>query len=79
MTVYISRMDMKHPNLIGTVRRQRGLSQVQLAARIEMNPSYLARMERGEMRPRLDTARRIAAALSTHVDDLWPMDANAAA
>jgi transcriptional regulator with XRE-family HTH domain len=78
MYIYIKVMNGKYPNLISKRRKARGWSQAQLASRIEMSPNYLARMERGQMRPRLDTARRVALALGVHVDDVWPLESEAA-
>jgi len=48
---------------LGTIRRERGISQEQLAERIERTPEAVSNMERGESLPHLDTFIRLAAAL----------------
>ena len=51
-----------------------GLSLRRLAERSGVTPSDLSRIERGLTDPRLSVARRIAEALQSTVDELWPAE-----
>ncbi len=51
-------------------RRQRGLSQRELAERSGVGPAVIARVELGRVDPRLGTLARLAAALRVRVTDL---------
>jgi transcriptional regulator with XRE-family HTH domain len=53
--------------LIRSRRRELGLTQAELAARIEKSPSYISALESGSVAPSLTTLRHIAAALETVV------------
>src|SRR5690242_42797 len=53
--------------LVRARRRELGLTQVELAARIERSPSYVSALESGSIAPSLTTLRQIASALSTVV------------
>ncbi len=48
---------------IRAIRRERGLTQVELAASANVNQGYLSSIERDDRRPRADTIRAIAVAL----------------
>jgi transcriptional regulator with XRE-family HTH domain len=50
------------------------LTQQKLAELAEMSISHVQRLEDGEHAPTLPLARRIAAALETSVDELWPCE-----
>jgi transcriptional regulator with XRE-family HTH domain len=52
------------------LREQERLSQEELGARAQLDPSLIARIEAGEADPTWGDARRIAAALGTSVDRL---------
>jgi transcriptional regulator with XRE-family HTH domain len=52
------------------LRERERLSQEELAARAELKPGLIARIEAGEADPTWGDARRIAAALGTSVDRL---------
>jgi len=52
------------------LRERERLSQGELAARAELEPGLIARIEAGEADPTWGDARRIAAALGTSVDRL---------
>lgn len=56
------------------IRRGRGYTQVQLAAKAEVDPATLSRIERGVADPNLSTLRRIAEALNVSVPDLFDTD-----
>jgi transcriptional regulator with XRE-family HTH domain len=49
--------------LVRARRRALGLTQAELAARIEKSPSYISALESGSVAPSLMTLRHIAAAL----------------
>ena len=51
-------------------RHDRGLSQGMVARRAGVDPSYLSRIERGNVQPTVRTAARIAAALRMSLSDL---------
>lgn len=53
-------------------RKNAGLTQQALADLLGVHQPTVAQWESGLVGPRLDTARRVAAALSTTVDELWP-------
>ena len=50
------------------VRRERGWSQTEVAARMGTSQSAVARLERGELDVRLSTVERYAAAVGRTVD-----------
>lgn len=53
-------------------RQARSLSGYALAKAVGTTPSHIARIERGESRPSVDLALRIADALGADVRDLFP-------
>ena len=53
---------------LAAARRERGLSQTEIAARMGTSQSAVARLERGELDARLSTLERYAAALGHTVD-----------
>ena len=52
-----------------------GLTQIELARRAEVTPTYVGRLESGAAAPGIDTVARLAAALGTTVHDLLPLTA----
>ena len=56
-------------NLQG-LRRERGLSQEELAHRSEMHQTYLSGIERGRRNPSIMILARLAAALGADLEDL---------
>jgi len=48
---------------IKTLRKQRGMTQEQLAERAELHPTYIAKLESGERFPSLETLIELAGAL----------------
>lgn len=57
------------PNIV-RFRRQKGMSLVQLARRLDTHPSNVKRWETGRVSPRWETVVRIAEALEVPVEDL---------
>lgn len=55
---------------IRELRRQKGLTQEDLAAATDMSVQGLSKVERGMSAPQLDTVRRIALALGTPIYEL---------
>jgi transcriptional regulator with XRE-family HTH domain len=55
---------------LAALRRQRGLTQVQLAARVGIHPSQLHRYEAGTAQPTLEVIRGLCLALSVSADSL---------
>jgi transcriptional regulator with XRE-family HTH domain len=53
------------------LRRQRGLTQEQLAFEAEIDLTYMGGIERGERNPSLLVMARIAEALSVHLTKLF--------
>ena len=54
------------------LREKHDLSRERLAARAGVHPNSIKLLEYGQMRPSVEIARKIAAALDCHIDDLWP-------
>ena len=52
------------------LRRQRGWSQIELAAKVETSGPIIGRYERGDMTPSIDMARKIADVLGATLDYL---------
>lgn len=52
------------------LRKQRELSQVELAAKVGIDRSYMGFLERGERNPSLEVIAKIAEALSVTPDEL---------
>ncbi len=55
---------------VADIRRDRGLTQLQLAVRAGITPTALARIESGKVDPKLSNAKKLADALGVKVDDL---------
>lgn len=58
------------PVTLRTLRLRKGLSQAQLAAAIGTQQPHVARIERGQADPQLDTCRRLARALGVDLNTL---------
>jgi transcriptional regulator with XRE-family HTH domain len=52
------------------LRRERGLSQEELADRASVHQTYLSGVERGKRNPSIAVLQRIAAALDADIEDL---------
>lgn len=55
---------------IASLRRQAGLSQAQLAARLQISPSTMGMYEQGRREPSLDMLLRLARELGVTTDHL---------
>lgn len=58
-------------NPLRDARRQKGMTQVQLAEAVSCGQGFLSDIERGEANPSLALARRIAEALDCPLDELF--------
>ena len=56
---------------IRTIRKERGLSQEQLAHKAEMEPAHIGRLERGERNPSLISLQKVINALDITFEDLF--------
>lgn len=55
---------------IGDKRREKGLTQAQLAEKVQMDRTYLAKVEKGKHVPSIALMERIAVALDCSLKDL---------
>ncbi|MEK7217173.1 MAG: helix-turn-helix domain-containing protein [Chloroflexota bacterium] len=53
------------------LRRQRGMTQAQLAERVGVSDNFIGMIERGRGHPTLETVNRVATALETEMRDLF--------
>lgn len=58
--------------LVRKYRKERNMSQEQLALLCNMDLSYLGRIERGEVNPTLEKLYELAKSLGVNVKDLLP-------
>lgn len=54
------------------VRQKAGLTQEGLARKADLALNTIVKLEAGRAEPKLKTARAIASALNTTVEDIWP-------
>ena len=59
-------------NRLAEIRKQRGLSQLRLAMLTGIQPPDLSRIETGRLKPYPGWRKRLARALGTTEDDLFP-------
>ena len=64
---------------IKELRNRAGLTQAQLAERVEISDEFLSRMERGAKAPSLHTAEKVARSLGVSMKELFDFDAVPAA
>jgi len=68
-------MDIKQ--MIGArikkIRTGKGITQEQLAEKININPKYLSSIERGKENPTLDILIKIARSLDVNLDDIFKL------
>ncbi len=63
--------DAPIPNRIAELRELAGLSRVELAARVEVNPQTIGYLERGEYNPSLALAFRLADLFALPVEEVF--------
>ncbi|WP_128331617.1 helix-turn-helix domain-containing protein [Apibacter sp. HY039] len=61
---------MDFGNIVSELRKQKGISQTELAAQLGIHKNVLGRYERNEVFPSVDTARKIADILDVSLDYL---------
>jgi transcriptional regulator with XRE-family HTH domain len=61
---------MEFPDRLAALRRERGLTQVELAERAGIHPSQLHRYEAGTAQSTLDVIRRLSVSLAVSSDSL---------
>lgn len=59
---------------LARIREERGYTTRSLAQRLGMSPNTISEIERGVTVPNADTLRRLADALNTTMDALWPSE-----
>ena len=64
-------MELKLGENIRRIRKEKGLSQVQLACKIIVANSYICSLEMGKATPSMKTLKKIAAALEVEVKELF--------
>jgi transcriptional regulator with XRE-family HTH domain len=55
-----------------SLRRDRDLTQADIAEKAKMSTNYYAKIERGEVRPSVDIYERLAKALKVTASDIFP-------
>jgi transcriptional regulator with XRE-family HTH domain len=65
---------MDFGNLVSELRKQKGISQTDLATRLAIHKNVLGRYERNEVFPSIDIARKIADILDVSLDYLTGKD-----
>ena len=63
-------LPMDFPQRLAALRKQRGLTQQELADRVALHITQINRYEGGDSQPTLETLRRLALALSVSADEL---------
>jgi transcriptional regulator with XRE-family HTH domain len=61
-------------NRIRHLRNRAGITQAQLAERVDISPEFMSRLERGLKAPSLDTAQKMANALGATLSELFHFD-----
>lgn len=72
--MFMSELTIQFGQLVRKYRKERNMSQEQLALLCNMDRSYLGRIERGEVNPTLEKIYEIAKALNILMKDLIPVD-----
>ena len=70
--MFMSELTIQFGQLVRKYRKERNISQEQLALLCNMDRSYLGRIERGEVNPTLEKLYELAKSLGVNVKDLLP-------
>jgi len=70
MTTIQGRLDMDFPERLSTTRKEKGITQQELARRVGLHVAQIRRYECGSSQPTLDAIRNLAVALSISADAL---------
>lgn len=60
-------------NKLAECRAAKGINKSQLAIRLDMSRAYVTRLERGDIRPSIETAMRIARYFKKPVEDIFQL------
>jgi putative transcriptional regulator len=60
-------------NSIKEIRKQRKISRKKLAEMVGLSPSYIQFIENEQRNPTIKTIKKIATALETSIDELFPL------
>ena len=63
-------LDMEFPERLSTIRKEKGLTQQELAKLVELHVAQIRRYEGGTSQPTLEVIRKLAVALSVSADTL---------
>ncbi len=63
---------LKVAKRIKAIRLEKGMTQSDVAAKADLNTNHYAKVERGEIRPTIETYERIAKALKSKAADIFP-------
>ena len=69
--MFMSELTIQFGQLVRKYRKERNMSQEQLALLCNMDRSYLGRIERGEVNPTLEKIYEIAIALQMHPSNFF--------
>ncbi|MCK4085509.1 helix-turn-helix transcriptional regulator [Acinetobacter radioresistens] len=72
--MFMSELTIQFGQLVRKYRKERNMSQEQLALFCNIDRSYLGRIERGEVNPTLEKIYELAKALNILMKDLIPVD-----
>lgn len=70
--MFMSELTIQFGQLVRKYRKERNMSQEQLALLCNMDRSYLGRIERGEVNPTLEKIYELAIALRTQPSNFLP-------
>lgn len=70
--MFMSELTIQFGQLVRKYRKERNMSQEQLALLCNMDRSYLGRIERGEVNPTLEKIYELATALEIMPKELFP-------
>lgn len=70
--MFMSELTIQFGQLVRKYRKERNMSQEQLALLCNMDRSYLGRIERGEVNPTLEKIYEVAKKLEINACDLLP-------
>ena len=71
--MFMSELTIQFGQLVRKYRKERNMSQEQLALLCNMDRSYLGRIERGEVNPTLEKIYELSNALKISAYDLLPL------
>ena len=70
--MFMSELTIQFGQLVRKYRKEKSMSQEQLALLCNMDRSYLGRIERGEVNPTLEKIYELAIALDMHPSSFLP-------